>query len=1150
MSLEKDITQIKKLVEEKPIFKAASKQELMQRKKICPFCGNGILKLAPKDSGVDIYCPKCGFAGDSYDSQMDLLREAQPVFKPASDQNIQAREEQKRTELEKKFGSVEKVAEGGQPVKFGPGEYFLGDICYALDDDIYDKVWGSMFNYDDGAYKVRGYVFAVSSTAYGDGAYSGTDGVTYGVDAGVIGIVPKELSQLDSHGGRWIKVKTSLTFQAGDGIFNIYIDRGEIVEIDTKNDPNREEDETTDESKMTEEKDVVFKAASKKQINKRPKPEAFFTYHVFSWDDENNHTDQWIDSLPEAEEYAKRLVRAGWSRVRIEEIAEDDDDGEIIWFGGDEDSPDYSLKDAETDIKAGASVDASLIEANNPIFKAASKSQLAKRKEEYDRGYAQRLKATETMNKMLEMQPENAEPFLSIYFDVIEDDERKDVFREFVDVLYKEDKIKLTDLYNKYIRNAPEGEANEIEFCEKAAERIAAAGLFVYNGDTYFEVYTPEEIANAIIYESNEPVFKAATPQQIAARPQQAPRKRKLEDLYRIAGEIGLPIDKTQLFVSYITRRWPDVDYGYAKEWAKRFLKGDEWVASDLSGRSLLRSLKPDLYPDDLYGSMRRSTFESENPVFKPATPEQIAARPNLGYKIPYEEWYEVYEDKGDDGGTETWHSTQTYRHALEIKSVLEKDWPEKEFGIDKWRRAPNGDSEPIDDWRPEQEPVVEAKPIFKAASQEQIASRPKPAPAYKIVEYPTGRIVKVSKSALEVLKLSALVSWDEEGEGQWQFDDSDWEKIDQYLRGNPIVEAKPIFKAATPEQISKRHQLRPLSDDRDDYLGRKIQDLNDEDVNHISDLELNSCDRCGRIEFSNDLCWVEFYYEGQEIPKKMRKYTAICQNCQSDLLSDEVNEAKPIFKAATAANLRARNSRPEKIPPPGGFEYRFLRFIEDPDPEAKTWKLTGMGSYIDMDDSEIWFHTDDDIDISIYIDTNSAINDHLNRDDALTKECQEHFEKSGAIGFAGKISEWVKSRGWEVIESANTSSFDNSYFLGSVFEYTTFEDAYDDRGIVIMMYLGGDVRGNYAYPIVYFGDVEDFFSSHWISDYKEDTANFFGYQYYDDLIWDIKKYRGSIPEGENRPHEVESPGQIRWKMNNENPAETYTEAKEVVSVK
>ena len=67
--------------------------------------------------------------------------------------------------------------------------FYIGDLCYALNKKIYDEVWGGS-NYEDGRYtdpetKAE---FAMVGTAFGDGEYESSDGVTFPVDAGIIGV--------------------------------------------------------------------------------------------------------------------------------------------------------------------------------------------------------------------------------------------------------------------------------------------------------------------------------------------------------------------------------------------------------------------------------------------------------------------------------------------------------------------------------------------------------------------------------------------------------------------------------------------------------------------------------------------------------------------------------------------------------------------------------------------------------------------------------------------------------------------------------------------------------------------------------------------------------------------------------------------------
>lgn len=73
------------------------------------------------------------------------------------------------------------------------GKFFIGDICYALESEIYHNYWGNKCHFEDGCYEINNSKFAVASTAFGDGIYSDNEGSAYPVDAGNIGIVPMEL---------------------------------------------------------------------------------------------------------------------------------------------------------------------------------------------------------------------------------------------------------------------------------------------------------------------------------------------------------------------------------------------------------------------------------------------------------------------------------------------------------------------------------------------------------------------------------------------------------------------------------------------------------------------------------------------------------------------------------------------------------------------------------------------------------------------------------------------------------------------------------------------------------------------------------------------------------------------------------------------
>lgn len=54
---------------------------------------------------------------------------------------------------------------------YGVKGIYIGDICYALEEDVYFGVWGKN-NYQDGEYETEdGKKFAVAHTKHGDGTF-------------------------------------------------------------------------------------------------------------------------------------------------------------------------------------------------------------------------------------------------------------------------------------------------------------------------------------------------------------------------------------------------------------------------------------------------------------------------------------------------------------------------------------------------------------------------------------------------------------------------------------------------------------------------------------------------------------------------------------------------------------------------------------------------------------------------------------------------------------------------------------------------------------------------------------------------------------------------------------------------------------------
>ena len=94
-----------------------------------------------------------------------------------------------------------------------PGKYRLGDPCYSVPNDRWSE-WldatGSSLNDEDNIYALLdGWPIIGFSTAYGDGSYEGSDGHSYPVDAGLIGLVPVEIAddRYSADQGLWTVVE-------------------------------------------------------------------------------------------------------------------------------------------------------------------------------------------------------------------------------------------------------------------------------------------------------------------------------------------------------------------------------------------------------------------------------------------------------------------------------------------------------------------------------------------------------------------------------------------------------------------------------------------------------------------------------------------------------------------------------------------------------------------------------------------------------------------------------------------------------------------------------------------------------------------------------------------------------------------------------
>lgn len=88
------------------------------------------------------------------------------------------------------------------PVMMPAGEYYIGDPCYVIADQdwmTYLDTWPAHPNphigWVDGAARYKNMTCFQAGTAYGDGEYKDNKGRKYGVDAGMLGIVPLALCE-------------------------------------------------------------------------------------------------------------------------------------------------------------------------------------------------------------------------------------------------------------------------------------------------------------------------------------------------------------------------------------------------------------------------------------------------------------------------------------------------------------------------------------------------------------------------------------------------------------------------------------------------------------------------------------------------------------------------------------------------------------------------------------------------------------------------------------------------------------------------------------------------------------------------------------------------------------------------------------------
>lgn len=122
--------------------------------------------------------------------------------------------------------------------------FYVGDICYAMNPNLYHKYWIDTLGCAEGVHFVpvhsllagnAGFSFAVGYTAWGDGCYSDNHFRAYAVDAANIGVLPLELVDFNREpdAGHVFYSPGVCTFECCDGVFYIDIPGIAPIKIDT-----------------------------------------------------------------------------------------------------------------------------------------------------------------------------------------------------------------------------------------------------------------------------------------------------------------------------------------------------------------------------------------------------------------------------------------------------------------------------------------------------------------------------------------------------------------------------------------------------------------------------------------------------------------------------------------------------------------------------------------------------------------------------------------------------------------------------------------------------------------------------------------------------------------------------------------------------
>jgi hypothetical protein len=119
------------------------------------------------------------------------------------------------------------------------GKYYIGDPCYVFNDKTWDHLnevhWDSMSTGE--IFEHGGGQVWMHTTKFGDGVYDDQNGTEYGVDSGLIGIVPIALIEdpAGEENGTILEFARGVTVSYDNGTFyigNITIKTNSDIDLD------------------------------------------------------------------------------------------------------------------------------------------------------------------------------------------------------------------------------------------------------------------------------------------------------------------------------------------------------------------------------------------------------------------------------------------------------------------------------------------------------------------------------------------------------------------------------------------------------------------------------------------------------------------------------------------------------------------------------------------------------------------------------------------------------------------------------------------------------------------------------------------------------------------------------------------------------